>query len=272
MFTGSLSKMITEANPTADYYLAIGTETVHLNPLVGKNIELEYQQLISCTACGRKTSKSFGQGHCYPCFKKLARCDICIVRPERCHFDQGTCREPAWAEDFCFQPHYVYLANTSGIKVGITRASQIPTRWLDQGAVAALRILQAKNRFISGLAETAISEFVNDKTDWRRMLKGDPSRASLAERRDELLTLCAGKLEDIRSQHGEDALLTLDEAEWSTSYPVTNYPEKVKSLNFDKEATVAGVLQGIKGQYLILDTGVINIRKFTGYQVNFKTE
>ena len=52
-------------------------------------------------------------------------------------------------------------------------------------------------------------------------------------------------------------------------FPVDSYPVKIKSFNFDKNPEVSGVLHGIKGQYLLLDIGVINIRKFTGYEVAF---
>lgn len=268
MITGSLEKMIIKHDDPADYFLPIGSESVHLNPRLGKNIRLEFQQLISCTACGRETRKSFGQGYCYPCFTRLAQCDICIVKPERCHYAQGTCREPDWAQQHCFQPHYVYLSNTSGIKVGITRASQIPTRWLDQGASSALKILEAKNRHISGLAEIAISKHVADKTDWRRMLKGEPSETDLHANRDRLLQECVEELDVIRKEYGADALVALEDTVWSTHYPIVSYPSKVSSLNFDKQATISGTLMGLKGQYLILDSGVINIRKFSGYHVS----
>ena len=48
-------------------------------------------------------------------------------------------------------------------------------------------------------------------------------------------------------------------------YPVLEYPEKVRSHNLDKEPRLEGTLMGIKGQYLIFDTAVINMRKYAGY-------
>ncbi|MGD8576127.1 MAG: DUF2797 domain-containing protein, partial [Thiohalophilus sp.] len=223
---------------------------------------------IHCIECGRKTSKSFNQGYCYPCFRSLAQCDSCIVKPEQCHYFEGTCREPDWADQHCMQDHYVYLANSSGIKVGITRGSQIPTRWMDQGASQALPIMRVKNRLVSGLAEVILKQHVADKTAWQRMLKGEPEAVDLASRRDELFAECRDELQELAGQRGEGSLELLHgEPEVAIRYPVDNYPEKVSSLNFDKTPLIEGVLQGIKGQYLILSSGVLNMRKFSGYKL-----
>ncbi|MFX4228644.1 MAG: DUF2797 domain-containing protein [Porticoccaceae bacterium] len=113
----------------ASYHLALDDERIPLNGFIGKTIALRYLGEINCVYCGRKTSKSFNQGYCFPCVRKLAQCDSCIIKPETCHYDQGTCREPDWAQTHCFTDHMVYLANTSGLKVGITRVTQLPTRW-----------------------------------------------------------------------------------------------------------------------------------------------
>jgi hypothetical protein len=264
---GNLEKMIAVLDEPVRYWLPVGGERVALNPLIGRDIRLHYEGEINCVACGRSTKKSFNQGYCYPCFQSLAQCDICIVKPEKCHYDAGTCREPEWARDHCFQPHLVYLANSSGIKVGITRGSQIPTRWIDQGAVQALPILEVANRFLSGRLEVACKEHVADRTDWRAMLKGEPDAVDLRLRRDELLAAIGGTLKDLEAESGGQ-VRRLPEAEpVEIHYPVQQYPAKVKSFNFDKTPEVAGRLMGIKGQYLILEGGVINIRKFGGYRV-----
>ena len=115
--SGNLRKMLTQLSTQVHYQLPIGEERVDLNPLIGSHLAFEFTGTINCVACSRKTSKSFNQGHCFPCFRKLAACDTCIMSPEKCHFNQGTCREPEWAEDNCFVDHIVYLANTSGHKV-----------------------------------------------------------------------------------------------------------------------------------------------------------
>lgn len=265
---GSLQKMTTQLAEPVQYRLPVGEAELALNPVLGQHIELRYTGQIFCVHCEKKTNKSFNQGYCYPCFIKLAQCDMCIMKPETCHYAAGTCREPSWGEAFCFQPHVVYLANSSGIKVGITRQSQIPTRWIDQGAVQAIPVFQVPSRHVSGLVEVVLAEHVSDKTSWQKMLKNNVQALDLPRLRDELLANCADSLAQIRDQFGAGALLFLKDAELlEIQYPVLQYPAKVKSFNFDKDPVVSGVLQGIKGQYLLLDTGVINIRKFTGYEV-----
>ncbi len=192
------------------------------------------------------------------------------MKPETCHYAAGTCREPAWGETFCMQPHYVYLANSSGIKVGITRQNQIPTRWIDQGAVQALPIFKAQSRHISGLVEVAIAKHISDKTSWQQMLKNHVEDIDLAEKRDELLTLCNTGLTDISQRFGTQAIEYLPhEQAVELRYPVNRYPDKVKSFNLDTSPIVSGILEGIKSQYLLLDTGVINLRKYSGYELEF---
>jgi len=272
-YSGNIQKMLTKLEDEVVHYrLPIGDELLDMNSLIGKTLSLHFNNNINCVACGRKTNKSFNQGFCYPCFQKLAQCDSCIFKPELCHYAEGSCREPQWGEQHCFQDHYVYLANSSGIKVGITRGTQIPTRWMDQGATQALPIFRVKDRLTSGLVEVTLKAHVNDKTHWQRMLKGVPEAQDLASKRDELFELCSDELNAASKRQGDDAITFLDsENVININYPVNLYPEKVKSLNFDKTADISGVLQGIKGQYLILDTGVLNIRKFGGYYLSLET-
>jgi len=195
------------------------------------------------------------------------------MKPETCHYDAGTCREPEWGESFCMQDHIVYLANSSGVKVGITRVNQMPTRWIDQGAIQALPIFRVKTRYQSGLVEVMFKSHVSDRTDWRKMLKGFNEPVDLIAKRDELLTLCQDELSVLQQRFGEQAITPLlDDQALEITYPVQSYPEKVKSHNFDKTPEISGVLQGIKGQYLLLDTGVLNIRKFSGYHITMVTE
>ena len=271
--TGNLRKMITELNSEVQYHLPIGEHRVHLNPLLGKVLSLEFSGQINCIHCDRKTNKSFSQGFCYPCFRRLAACDSCIVSPEKCHFDAGTCREPDWAESNCFVDHIVYLANTSGVKVGITRHSQVPTRWMDQGATQAQPIARVQHRQLSGLLETALAKHVKDKTAWQTMLKGNGPDVSLEEKRQELMELCEADVEALQDRFGLQSLQILEaQPTVAIAYPVTEFPSKVSAHNFDKQARVEGRLMGIKGQYLLLDTGVLNIRKFGGYHVELETQ
>lgn len=267
---GHLKKLHSTLNTPIEYALPLGGQLIPLNRLIGQKIRLVYSGKIVCVNCNAPTKKSFNQGYCYRCFITLAQCDMCIMKPEICHFAKGTCREPVWAEQFCFQPHFVYLANSSGIKVGITRHNQLPTRWIDQGAVQALPIFKASSRQISGFIEVMLAKHVSDKTSWQKMLKNDIEPVDLMKKRDELLATCSLELADIEQRFGPDAFTLLtDESVVDLYFPVNNYPTKIKSFNLDTNPEVSGVLHGIKGQYLLLDTGVFNIRKFTAYEVEF---
>ncbi|WP_110665961.1 DUF2797 domain-containing protein [Salinicola halophilus] len=266
---GSLRKLDIHLPPAgvAEYRLRAGDATLSLNARLGERLRLRHLGEIHCVHCGRKTRKSFAQGHCYPCFTRLASCDLCIVRPETCHYFQGTCREPEWGERHCFRPHIVYLANASGLKVGITRGTNTPGRWLDQGAIQALPILEVATRQQSGLVETLFKPHVSDRTNWRAMLKHEVTPLALHAERDRLLTAVGDELDGLRQRFGDDAIQALDAAAVSIDYPSLAWPRKIVSFNFDKQPLVEGTLMAIKGQYLILDTGVINLRKFAGYRV-----
>lgn len=192
------------------------------------------------------------------------------MSPEKCHYEQGTCREPSWGEQYCFTDHYVYLANSSGVKVGITRGSQVPTRWIDQGATQAMPIFRVKSRYQAGLIEDCLRQHIADRTHWQKMLKGNSEMVDLEQIRDEIVAKSEAGLREIEQKFGLLAIQRLyHQKVVDINFPVLEYPQKVKSLNLDKQPIVEGVLQGIKGQYLILDTGVINIRKYTAYNVQF---
>jgi hypothetical protein len=263
---------VVQASPV-QYELLLNDQSLALNPLLGKSINLAYTGRISCIHCGRATKKSFSQGYCYPCFMALAQCDLCILRPETCHYHEGTCREPDWAESHCLTPHIVYLANSSGIKVGITRQNQIPTRWIDQGAVQALPIFKVSSRHVSGLIEVIVAKHISDKTSWQQMLKNNVEHIDLSVKRDELMSMCEPELTKLSQQFGAEAINFLPSAQSiDILYPVTRFPDKVKSFNLDANPEVSGTLEGIKGQYLLLDTGVINVRKFSGYEIEFSLD
>ncbi|MCI0732762.1 MAG: DUF2797 domain-containing protein, partial [Methylococcaceae bacterium] len=195
-----LTKMKVVLDDPVRYSLVHGDGELTMNPLLGTSLSLRYTGEIHCIHCGRPTKKSFNQGYCYPCFSSLARCDLCIVRPEQCHFEAGTCREPEWALGHCMQDHIVYLANSSGLKVGITRKSQIPTRWIDQGAVQALAIIQVKSRFQAGLIEVILKSRVSDKTSWQQMLKGNAENVDLERARDQLLEGTLDRIQALRER------------------------------------------------------------------------
>jgi len=266
---GHLRKMKVAHGDVVGYQLPLDDNLVSLNDAIGRTLSIRYNGEIHCLHCGRKSKKSFSQGFCYPCFTRLAQCDLCIVSPEKCHYFEGTCREPEWGEQHCLVDHIVYLANSSGVKVGITRESQLPVRWIDQGATQALPILRVKTRQQSGLVEEIVREHVKDRTDWRAMLKGIPEEVDLVALRDALFERCDEKLSALEDRFGVQALQRLENIDpVRFNYPVLQYPKKVSSFNMDKDPLVEGTLLGIKGQYLILDGGVINIRKYTSYLVD----
>lgn len=261
---GHLRKMQTTLDETVRYGLRLDAEASGLNELLGRKVRLSYLGKIHCVACGKETKKSWQQGYCYPCTLKLAECDMCILKPELCHYAKGTCREPAWGEAHCMKTHVVYLANSSGAKVGITRESQVPTRWIDQGAAEALPICKVRTRLDSGMVETALGEHVADKTNWQRMLKGEPESIDLPALRDELLAKVGERLAPFIHEPLLAPVVKI-------KYPVLQYPEKVKSLGLDKVPVIEDTLMGIKGQYLIFAGGVINVRNHSGYLVRWES-
>jgi hypothetical protein len=260
--TGPIQKMLTSAGDVVSYALPVGDARIPLNPLLGKPVRFKFTGRIFCIHCGKQTKTSFSQGYCFKCMQTLAQCDMCILKPELCHHHLGTCREPEWGTSHCMIDHTVYLANSSGIKVGITRSHQKLTRWMDQGAVQALPIIRVKTRLESGLVEVALAKVLPDKTNWRLMLQGKGETLDLKARRDEAFSHLAPELP------GEK----LNEEEFRFAYPVLKYPAKLTSLNLDKQPEATGELQGIKGQYLILSSGVINMRKYGGYELEWESE
>jgi len=262
-YNGTLLKMETKLAKPVEYELPIGDELVYMNNLIGKYIVFKWDKEIYCVACGRKTSKSFAQGFCYPCFLSAPETSECILRPELCQAQDGIARDMDWAENHCLHDHFVYLAISSGVKVGVTRSAQIPTRWIDQGAWQAIRLAQTPNRYTAGLIEVVLKQHISDRTQWQRMLKNQLIEGvDLKEKKKEMIAHLAPELQNYESEDNEITEIT---------YPVTEYPEKVKSLSFDKLEEITGRLWGIKGQYLIFDDGtVLNMRKHTGYLVDLE--
>ncbi len=251
--------MKTELEEPVQYRLPIGDDSVNVNDLIGSHISLEFNGEIVCIKCERSINKSFGQGFCYPCFRSAPEASECILRPELCRAHEGEARDMEWARRHCLQEHIVYLAKSSVIKVGITRGTQIPTRWIDQGASEALVFARTPNRYTAGMVEVAMKSFLTDRTNWRRMLKNEVTDEDLAERKAELTDKLDAELREFVTDDSEAVVV---------DYPVTAYPEKVKSVGFDKLPNIDGTLLGIKGQYLLLDGDrVLNIRKHQGYLI-----
>lgn len=240
-------------------------ELVPMNELVGKRIVIEYQHQINCVATGEKIKKAYGEGMSYDAYMNSPMAVESILRPELSRIHEGIAlRDEEWERKHHLQPHYVYLSKTAGVKVGVTRNTQVPTRWIDQGAAEALIIAETPYRQAAGLIEVALKDFISDKTNWRKMLTNELAPGELDEARDYLLDNVPPDLREFLKFH---------EPVQHLNYPVLAYPKKVSSMKLDSTPIIDKKLTGIKGQYLIFEDGtVINIRSHSGYLVNLIIE
>ncbi len=259
--SGQLLKMTHKAATPIEYFLSLDEKPVPITGQVGKEMTLRFSGTITCIECGRKIKKTYDQGYCFPCARDLPENAMCSVRPELCEHEHGNEADREFYRKYCAVDHFIYLSLTSGVKVGITRHFNIPSRWIDQGAVQALIIAKVPERLLSGKIEVALSKHMADKTNWRKMLKGEVAAVDMLEMRDQAL---AWVPEDLRQY-----ALT-DQPVQAFAYPVQSVPEKISSHNLDKEGELTGRLTGIKGQYLIFEKKVINLRKYAGYHIEFE--
>ncbi len=262
-FEGVLKKMITAYQKPIQYYLNLEKHFLHVNQLLGKQLKIEFQK-YQCLNCGAN-KKIFRQGFCYDCFNETPRAGEWIMKPElsKAHLDEED-RDLEYEKKVQLQPHIVYLANSSSVKVGVTRKSQVPTRWIDQGAHEAIQLLETPNRYLAGVAEVALKDYVSDKTNWRNMLKNTIQ--------DEDLEAKANELQAHLPDEVKDYILS-DEKEFAIEFPVEKYPTKLKSLNLAKNPIFEGKLVGIKGQYLIFDEDVVfNVRNAEGFFVKISLQ
>ena len=250
-----------EENAVVRYRLDLGGGEIDMNSLLGKELDLVWQHEIICIRCGRKTKTSFAQGYCYPCFLAAPETDACVLWPELCRAHEGISRDMDWSAGHCLIDHFVYLALVSGVKVGVTRHTQIPVRWIDQGAWKAIRLARTPDRHTAGLIEVALKEFFTDKTNWRDMLKDVHDESTdLLKEKDRAAALLQEVYRHFLSD--DDNIVTIN-------YPVLAYPQKTTLLNLDKNDSYSGTLTGIRGQYLIFGDGtVINVRKHSGYRIS----
>lgn len=260
-YQGVLSKMQTELTSPIQYYLVFESDFIQMNQLLDKKISISFQH-YKCKGCG-EDKKIFRQGYCYEDFYKQPAAGDWIMRPElsKAHLDEED-RDLAYEKKMQLQPHIVYLANSSNVKVGVTRKSQVPTRWIDQGAHEAIEIVEVPNRYLAGITEVALKEHIADKTNWRKMLSNTVE--------DEDLKSCRDRLKEYIPEAVKPYFIDFNE-ETVMEFPVLQYPEKIKSLNLEKTPDYTGVLKGIKGQYLIFeDQTVFNVRNYEGYVVELK--
>jgi hypothetical protein len=247
----------------------------------GSHVSFRHGGKFQCVACAKDVKKLF-DGFCFPCLKTQAQADKCVMNPHLCHFANGTCRDPSWGVDFCYQPHFVYLSHTDKFKVGITRKGQVPTRWIDQGATAASLVARVNSRHQAGVLEKILAEVVSDRSHWSNMLKAGNTRPSADEvlaRRSELLSFLSSHPAVAAGEHVVDKPLSAAAGSGSgpaieflpprvvfIEYPLPDTtPAKIVSTSLDKSPTVEGELLGVKGQYLFLPGVVFNVRRHEGY-------
>jgi len=257
-YEGVLQKMQTEMGTPIQYYLVFENDFLNMNQILGKNLQIDFIK-YQCLNCGRDRP-IYRQGFCRTCFFETPAAGDWIMRPElsKAHLDQED-RDLEYEKKVQLQPHIVYLANSSNIKVGVTRKSQIPTRWIDQGAHEAIEIAEVPNRYLAGIAEVALKNHISDKTNWRKMLTNNIKDENLLECRDHLREHLPLEVAEYYIENNVETHL---------EFPVLQYPEKVTSLNLEKQPSIKGRLKGIKGQYLIFeDNTVFNVRGHEGYYV-----
>jgi len=272
VWAGVLQKMRVEASSPVSYGLVDARPGAPeggfaVNPLIGRRVDLRFGGQYVCTACGRSPARVYDNGYCEDCVRTRADADICMMRPERCHFGDpdNPCRDEAFGLERCFQPHYLYASLTSDVKVGITRKANLPARWIDQGATAAITLALLPSRKAVGEVEHALAETFKDRTHWMNMLRGaaDPS----------LLDAALGPIDARLAELGTPCVLPpTQRLRMAFTYPLDARIERVKSVHLYRAPRIEGVLLGIKGQYLIFDTCVLNVRRHSGFHIELYAE
>ena len=257
MYQGPIYKMYTEYNDPIDYYFIIGGHKIFLNSLINTHITFEWTGRVECI-CGQQFSKFYRQNFCYKCYWNAPQASQSIFKPELCTADLGIEeRDLEWEKEFQISPHYVYLSNSSGIKIGITRKNNELTRWIDQGAVQGIVLAEVPNRRLSGLIEIELKQHVSDRTNWRKMLSGNPASLNLVDQKKHYIKYIPEDLQEFIIENNKVTEI---------SYPVSVYPSKIKSLSFAKHNVIQGKLIGVKGQYLLFENNtVFNVRSHGGY-------
>ena len=262
---GNIKKMQSKHTNPISYKIPIGENFLPISNYLGSKINIEYLDEINCIGCNRSINKSFAQGHCYPCFINSPETSECVLRPELCRAHKGESRDMEWSKIHCLREHFVYIALTAAAKVGVTRSTQIPIRWIDQGAVQAIKLAKTSNRHEAGLIEIELKQHISDRTAWQKMLKHDIDKSINL---NDLKNMLIDKLSKSNKKFIDSDNNIID-----FNYPHLRFPEKIKSINLLKEPSICDTLIAIKGQYLLFnDNKVINIRKHAGFKVSISIE
>lgn len=272
VWAGVLQKMRVEASSPVSYALVDAHPSeagpaMAVNPLIGRHVDLRFEGHYVCTACGRSPERVYDNGYCEDCVKTRADADICMMRPERCHFGDpdNPCRDDTFGLERCFQPHYLYASLTSDVKVGITRKANLPARWIDQGATSATTLALLPSRKAVGEVEHALAATFKDRTHWMNMLRGSPDPALL----DDVVAQMDTRLTEL----GTPGVLPPDQRlRMSFTYPLTVQLERVRTIHLYRIPRIQGVLLGIKGQYWVFEHGVLNVRRHSGFHIELHAE
>ena len=259
--SGIIKKLKSTLQDEVQYSLPMGDRCIDLNPLINKRIKMSFSGDIYCIKCNNKIKKTFAQGYCFPCFRDAPETSECILRPELCRAHEGESRDMEWSKKYCLTDQHIYMSFTGNLKIGVTRNTQIPTRWIDQGATKAIILCTTSNRYLAGIIEVYLKQFYSDRTHWIKMLSGKFEEPDFNQ-----CYLDAKKYLD------ENFSEYIIDGKWvDINYPIQSIPEKIKSFSFDKEPSYEDILTGIKGQYLLFKNNrVINIRKHTGYSIKLE--
>lgn len=255
--------MRAELADTVKYFLQCDDIEIDMNKIIGKNLRIEFKNRINCIHCGANTKTSFHQGYCYSCFSSIPQCDVGVLNPEKDMSHLGISRDMEWAKENSLIDHYVYLAYTGDLKVGVTRHTQIPTRWIDQGAISAIKLAKTPYRHLAGVIETSLKAHMSDKTNWSKMLLSSKTEVDLKLAKKN----AAGLIPDELKKY-----VSFDNSITELEYPFNPAGfSKFSSISLDKTQEITSKLVGIKGQYLIFENSdVINIRKHNGYFVEIE--
>lgn len=261
-YQGVLSKMQTEFGDPIQYYLVFENSFLNMNQVLNKELEINFEG-YQCLNCSKK-KKIYRQGFCYDCFYSSPAVGDWIMKPELSTAHLGIAdRDLEYETQVQLQPHIVYLALSSEVKVGVTRKTQVPTRWIDQGASQAISIVEVPNRYLAGITEVALKSHYTDKTNWRKMVQNEIVHFDLVAEKLKLEKIIPAEVKEFYHLEKNDL--------YQMNFPVLDYPKKVNSLNLDKTPNFQGKLIGIKGQYLIFEDGtVFNVRSFEGYVVSLE--
>ncbi len=263
-YQGNLIKMETLFSKPIQYYLTLGNDKIHLNEMLGRHFSFKFLNEINCIACGIKTPKSYHQGYCYQCFISSPQTDEGILHPEKDKSHEGISRDMEWAKENSLTEHYVYLALTSQLKIGVTRAAQVPTRWIDQGASKAIRLAKTPYRKLAGDIEVFFKDYVSDKTQWKQMLLSPSSNIDLLSEKQRLVALLPEELKQY---------VTIDNRITDLVYPGQYQFDKIYQQNLDESNEIEGDLLAIRGQYLVFKQGfALNIRRHNGYKIELSID